>query len=393
MNCLFVHDSKFFEYENKVYTNNLSASIWKERYLTVFDKVIVYGRKRKGDENTPYKLTLSSAEGVEFENTDYYSSALAFHLNYFKIKRELSEKISKSDYVIARVPSELGSLAISECKKQKKPYLVEVVGCPWDSLWNHSIIGKILALRAYLLQRSATKSSPFVLYVTEHFLQKRYPCHGESIGCSDVSLPEMNDESVLKNRLMKLEGFNKNKKIILGTAASVSAKYKGQQYVIKAIAKLKEEGFHFEYQLVGSGDNSYLKSVAHKCGVSDQVKFLGSMPHEKIFDWLDSIDIYIQPSKQEGLPRALIEAMSRGCPAYGSTAGGIPELLNKECIFNKGAVKEIVEKLKNINKELLLKQAKENFNKSKEYGKVILDKKRIAFYKKFVEEGKRMVLR
>ena len=91
------------------------------------------------------------------------------------------------------------------------------------------------------------------------------------------------------------------------------------------------------------------------------------MPHEKIFDYLDNIDIYIQPSKQEGLPRAFIEAMSRGCPSLGSKVGGIPELLNSDCVFHKGSVHEICELLKTLDTKRMLKEAKTNFEKSKEY--------------------------
>lgn len=54
------------------------------------------------------------------------------------------------------------------------------------------------------------------------------------------------------------------------------------------------------HQLVGGGDASELKAEAKKQDVSAQIKFLGSMPHDKIFEWLDTIDIYIQPSYQEG---------------------------------------------------------------------------------------------
>ena len=80
-------------------------------------------------------------------------------------------------------------------------------------------------------------------------------------------------------------------------------------------------------------------------------------------DYYDSIDIYVQPSKQEGLPRAVIEAMSRGCPVLGTDIAGIPELIQERCLFKKGSVKSFINAVERL---LICNQADiaiENFNK------------------------------
>src|SRR5699024_4986762 len=129
---------------------------------------------------------------------------------------------------------------------------------------------------------------------------------------------------------------------------------------------------NYEYQLVGSGDQSYLRSIAKKYNVVDQVKFLGPLPHNKIFDWLESIDIYTQPSRQEGLPRALIESFSRGLPAFGARTGGIPELLEDDFIFSntRKNIDEICNILMNFDIDIMkdlffryLDEAKKNDKK------------------------------
>ncbi len=45
---------------------------------------------------------------------------------------------------------------------------------------------------------------------------------------------------------------------------------------------------------------------------------------------LDSADLFVSPSRQEGVPRAMIEAMARGLPCIGSSVGGTPETLPQE---------------------------------------------------------------
>jgi glycosyltransferase involved in cell wall biosynthesis len=61
------------------------------------------------------------------------------------------------------------------------------------------------------------------------------------------------------------------------------------------------------------------------------VEFRGALPvGEKVFAVLDASDLFVMPSRQEGLPRAMVEAMARALPCIGSAVGGIPELLDEE---------------------------------------------------------------
>ena len=370
MTLLFVHDHKF-RYEKGIFysTGGLSDEVL-QRYTRIFGKVNIIARVvQKKDEE------LSQ---IENKNVSIFGTSL-----FLSDKKLIQDKVKESDYIIVRLPSVLGGKVIKYAQKHRKPYLVELVACPWDALWNHSVKGKAVAPFAFLKTKQLVKNAPFTLYVTNEFLQKRYPSLGKSIGCSDVNISEM-DKEVLNIRCEKIENYNK--KIILGTIASVDVKYKGQGYVIKAIAKLKKEGYYIEYQLVGGGKGEYLINLAKSLGVEKQIKLLGSLPHNDVFSWIDTIDIYVQPSKQEGLPRALIEAMSRGCPAIGSSIGGIPELLREDRRFSAGDVNEICALLKKmIEKNVFAKDAVENFEIAQKYNESILNKRRESFYKFFKE--------
>ena len=67
-----------------------------------------------------------------------------------------------------------------------------------------------------------------------------------------------------------------------------------------------------------------------------------------MFNLLDRSDLYIQPSNQEGLPRATIEAMSRALPCVVSNAGGLPELINHKHVHDKHSPQELADKIYNI---------------------------------------------
>src|SRR5699024_6121027 len=113
--------------------------------------------------------------------------------------------------------------------------------------------------------------------------------------------------------------------------------------------------------------------------------FVGTMTHDQVFNWLDTIDIYVQPSRQEGLPRAVIEAMSRGLPAIGAKTAGIPELLEDKYIFSntRKNISEISTILLSMDVEKMKSQAIRNYNESKKYNREDIEKRRNNFFKEF----------
>lgn len=386
---LFIHGGEKAkeDVEGNFYTDgSYSKEIW-QRYKEICKTISVIFRK---DEKIYDVLDAKQRfqpldNDITFYEAQNRSSSIK---SFISIKKEIynrklvSELVKSNDYIIARVPSNIGYYAIKKSNEYNKKCLVEVVGCPFDSLWNYGIKGKLLAIPSFFQMKKNIKIAHNVIYVTNHFLQKRYPTKGNSIGCSDVSLIETN-EKCLDNRLNKINS-KISSTIVIGTCAAIDVKYKGQQYVIKALGKLVERGLNIEYQLVGNGSSKYLSMIAKKYHVEDKVKFVGSLPHEKVFDWLDNIDIYIQPSNTEGLSRSVIEAMSRACPCIVSNVGGNPELIEKDYLFSKKNSNDIASLLIDIlnDKKKMISMAKTNFNNSKRYYKKELDTKRKQFYDK-----------
>jgi len=389
MILVFISDHKFIRDRNGiVYSTGQITKEYLSRYIPHFSKIIVVGREFELTEQNKNKC---------IEPVNLFSDQIILKLvtcgkskrevlNSYRKLIELSKKeIINCDFMICKMPSICGNFAIQYAKKYNKPYLIELVGCPWDALWNHSLKGKIMAPFMYYATKKIIKNAKYVIYVTNEFLQKRYPTKGKSVNCSNVSLKKF-DDNILKARLEKINSIKEDDKIIIGTIAAVNVKYKGQQYVIEALGRLKKQGItRYEYQLVGGGDQTYLKSIAEKFDVVDQVKFLGTIPHDEVFNWLDTIDIYVQPSRQEGLPRALIEAMSRGLPAFGAKTGGIPELLEPEYIFSntKKNIDEICNILQSFTKEKMIVQAKRNYEEAKKYDKQLIEKRRRQFLMEF----------
>lgn len=384
MKLLFAHDHKIHIYKDDYYSNGSFSSEALKRYTNIFDEVSFVSRQVVVNE-IPEKMSLATTDRVTFVKIPEFKTIKTFYKKN-EARKIIKKEVERADYIIARLPSSIGFIAVEIAKKINKPYLIEVVACTWDALWNHSFKGKAIAPFSYIELKKCVKESKHTVYVTNEFLQKRYPTNGKSVNCSNVALTEF-DDKVLEKRLKKIDTIKSNIKVVIGTTAALNVRYKGQQYIIEALGKLKKQGnTNYEYQLVGGGDPSYLQKIAQKYDVVDQVKFMGSMPHDKVFNWLETIDIYVQPSRQEGLPRALIEAMSRAVPAFGARTAGIPELLDDKFIFSntRKNIDEICKILNSFDKDVLLKQAKRNYDESKKYDKNVIKKRRREFFIKFV---------
>ena len=380
---LFCHYLPIYKDINGIYCSTTLTDEFFSRYFCVADELYVatrvYPINKTYQEAHQEKISLSNVHIIEFPNL---STPLNILTKLAGSKKKMLKAAEAADLIFIR-GGIIALLGVDAANKLHKPYLRECAGCAWDEYWNYSFLGKLMAPYMEYRAKKITKEASHVIYVTEKWLQNRYPTNGEFTYASNVMLNTI-DEKALTDRIEKLKSFSTKKTVRLGTTGGIGNKAKGQQYVMKAMSALSDL-YDFQYELVGGGDASYLTDTAKKFGVSDKVIFKGQLTHEEILNWLDSIDIYIQPSVQEGLPRALIEAMSRACPAIGSTTGGIPELLMDENVFKRGSAKDLVRVIKNTLTQDLTENAKINFNKSKEYSIGLLNERRNVLYCKYLE--------
>jgi len=356
-----------------------------KRYVDVFSEITVLARSREVDDDQ-IDLPLASGESVSFVFFESISSVRSFFGLRKRHENRIEKIVEAHDAVIVRLPSQLGLMTAKVANKMHEKYLVEVVGCAWDAMWNlGGWKAKIYAPFLYLKMKHAVKEANFVTYVTEQFLQKRYPSSSQArvIGVSDVQLPEL-DDKILLQRIQKIEMMGEKR--VYGTIGNLHVGYKGIGTAIKTLAEVNYGSNDFEYHILGAGDTTEYREMSERLGIKDKVFFDGVLPEGKaVYAWMDTLDVYLQPSLAEGLPRSLIEVMSRGCPAIGSIVGGIPELLDEKMIFDHKNPKQFSERIQDLisDKQLMMDAAKYNFNKAREYQKSLLDEKRITFWRKF----------
>lgn len=382
LKVLFAYNGRVeVDKQGQYYGNELNDSL-VERYQFFGERVSFLVRTRPIQNEQVGQLQQFKNKYLTILPVPEHNHPRLFLRHFFTIRKLVKQAVQSHDVIIARQPSIIGRFAVKYARQLGKPYMIEAVGCPWDALFNYNWLGKIYAPYAYMKMKSTLKSAPYVLYVTDQFLQRRYPNSGHHVGVTDVVLGEA-DPQALAKRLERTSRQQSGAPLILGTAAGLDVPYKGQAYVVRAIALLKSKGLHFKYQLIGKGNGNAIKRLAKELGVEEQVEVIGQIPHNRVFAFFDEIDIYVQPSKQEGLPRSMVEAMSRACPCIGSNAGGIPELLDDDCVFPKGNYRRLAEILEHFSQKKLLEQAKRNYELSLKFELSLMEKKRHEFYEDF----------
>jgi glycosyltransferase involved in cell wall biosynthesis len=95
--------------------------------------------------------------------------------------------------------------------------------------------------------------------------------------------------------------------------------------LLRVVARLRARYPHIRLRLAGDGPSAgELQRLSVELGLRDRVDFLGFV--EDVGTVLRGCDCFALPSQTEGMPIALLEAMSAGCPSVATAVGSIPRL-------------------------------------------------------------------
>jgi glycosyltransferase involved in cell wall biosynthesis len=385
MKALFCVDTFFAKGpDGEVYTLGVYPySAWN-RYFDAFDEICVAARECAFDTlDDIKKLQKSSGANIDFCLLPSIHAPHRLVLKALSVRQKLLNKLKECDALIIRGPSEYGMLIADDARHMGKKVIVEMSGCAWDHTWYHgSALGYIYAPVKYKRAQHMLKNSDFAMYVTRDFLQGRYPSNGHTSYASNVEIESVDDD-VLKARLNKIQ--SQKEPLQIGLIGHIGNHLKGLGVTLEALGKSKESLPGFRLHVLGKGEGEHWNTLIEKYGLLGKIQFDGVLPAgEEVLNWLDKMDFYIQPSLHEGLPRSLIEAMSRGLPCLASDAGGIPELLDPMCIHHKGHSDEFAVHLCQFmgDKDWAEEQARQNFEIAKNYTRDILVPRRKEFWTK-----------
>lgn len=374
--CRFYKDKHGSYYSKGIYSENF----WL-KYFLVFDKIRVFSRVTiKSEVDTSYiPIKNKNIEVIEIPyNT---KSQLIFNLLFNK--KSYLEKINSSNVVIFRLPSFTAYFFLHYVIKKKIKFGVEVVVDPYKAY------SKFLFFNYYMSYKlkTAIKHAQAVSYVTKYALQEKYPIpenrYVYSTHYSSIDLDpsffgkpkKFNDFSVIN---------------IVHVANNMNNYIKGHKTAIQTVSELLKYNKNIHLTFIGDGrKRDEFEKYCKKLKIEEKVTFKGYITDkDELREEILKNDIFLFPTKAEGLPRVLIEAMSLGLVCISTPVDGIPELLNSEFLCEPKDFKCFAFKIYSLISDItyMKKISQDNFNKAKEYTMDVLSERRSNLYQFLIKE-------
>ncbi len=170
------------------------------------------------------------------------------------------------------------------------------------------------------------KKADFIQTISNYLKQRaiKYGYNGKielvpnGVNLGRFKLVQSNAEKLAIRQKFNL---NENDRVLI--SASRLVKKNGLDTLIKSIKDLD-----VKLIILGTGNQeSKLKALAQELGLRDKVLFLGYVNHQNLPQYLQMADVFIRPSRSEGLGTAFLEAMAAGLPIIATKVGGIPDFL------------------------------------------------------------------
>ena len=384
MRLLLAPDTLFFKTsDGKYWSDTIYSYEFFQRYMTVFDTVVIASRCQKASYEEVKGYLRSDGPRIEVCEMPSMRGMKAYLRNIVPFARGAKNSCKNVDCALIRLPSVPASMVLHYFKRTKKPFALEIVADPSDAYASNAIAKLLFTWH----MKKACATANGVSYVTKYYLQQRYPSyckkHGQKNGnhfesyystiCIDDAFFSVPRDYTGKTRFE-----------IIHTANNMNNTVKGHEVLLRAGKKVINDGFDIKIKFVGDGRlKSYFESLAEELGISERVEFTGMLSClYKVREQLMSADMLVFPTKAEGLPRTIIESMAVGLPCISTPIAGIPELLESEDMIDPLDVNGFAKRIEDFlsDTEIMNKKSVRNIKVAKEYRDSVLKPKRDAFY-------------
>jgi glycosyltransferase involved in cell wall biosynthesis len=370
--------------DGSVWTQSQCAWPFWSRYLDVFDRVRCVARVHDVSR-LDGEWHRADGRDVSFAAVPHFIGPMEFVRRFRKVRAAVYRSLRIGDAVVLRVPGTLGHLAFRRLTAGRYPFGVEVVADPHDVFAPGAVRHPLRPfLRWHMARqlRRQCREACAASYVTAGALQRRYPPTAYTINASSIDLAE--GAFAATPRVFEPH----TGPVHLVFVGSLEQLYKAPDLLIRAVAACAQDGRDVRLRIVGDGARRrQLESLASAAGVENRVCFVGQLPSTAVRAELDQADLFVLPSRTEGLPRAMIEAMARGLPCIGSDIGGIPELLHSDALVPCGDLQVLSAKIRHVigDAAWMTRMSACNLATARRYSASVLQQRRVGFYRRIRE--------
>lgn len=303
-------------------------------------------RKEKGGMNSVIDQLMEHQWGEAFQfsylATHVTGNPIKKTLFFFRAYFKLVYLLKKNTFDIIHIHmSYKGSFyrkyyVAKLCKKNKKKVIVHLHGSEFKDFYNN---GDEKLKRRIRELFSNVDYSIVLGNDWKDFIKQIAPNSKVSVINNAVKIPDITEKE--ENKIPTL--------LFLGALI----KRKGVEDLFEAINKIKMCGSnHIKVLIAGSGvEENALKEYVIKHSLQDMVEFLGWVNNEQKIRLLLKSDVLVLPSYNEGLPIAILEALSYGLPVISTNVGSIAEAVVDDYngyLFTPGAVEQLGTYIKKI---------------------------------------------
>jgi glycosyltransferase involved in cell wall biosynthesis len=310
--------------------------------LSVFSKVRVIARACS--EFLPAGLRRLEGPGVTAIPLPDFRGPFAYWKQRKPVQAAIRSAALLDGAFLLRIPSQCGFLLAEELERREAPYAVDLLTDP-DAFFAPGVSPHGLAafFRLYFTRRCRHLCARAIAanYITGARTRAAYPAHSAAwvSSISDVELPEA--------AFLPLNRPSSPRPLRIINVGFLDLLYKGQDLLIGALADCHAAGLDF--QLTFAGDGQYrerLLNLAATLGIGDRVHVTGPLAGSAaVREQLAQSDLFILPSRAEGIPRALLEAMAAGLPAITSDAGAMADLISPRWVVPVGSRAALAQKI------------------------------------------------
>lgn len=374
-NAHLVKDGKGQYYSGSVYSYHFF-----KRYLSVFETVRFVGKTRYMESVDSERYSRVDGPGVEIFELPWYQGMKEMLKTIPALVACFRHVDNGCDCSIFRIAQVESFMAYLLRRNRKAPFAVEVVN---DPATFKDMPRWMMVFSVHMVEKMCEKADG-ASYVTSAFLQSKYPSRRTK---GDKNAFESSYSSIdLDSRDIKArkEWNGLETLTMIHVANALNDDTKGLSTFLKTAALVKSRGLSVKAVSVGDGTAiDRYKALSESLGLTDCVEFKGRLTgKERVFDALRQSDILVLPTRMEGLPRTVIEAMAMGLPCLSTPIAGIPELLEDENLFEPDDAEGFADRICALiqNPKELSKMSEKNLDVARHYTSDILDARRFEFY-------------